>query len=76
MEKKIAEKILVVQDMALEDARYKELLCEHESINRRFVEILPTLSKEQQDVVMDYVGLAFAMHLRLLELSCTSEEKT
>lgn len=76
MEKKIAEKILVVQDMALEDARYKELLCEHEITNRRFVEILPTLSKEQQDAVMDYVGLAFAMHLRLLELSCASEEKT
>ena len=76
MEREIAERIFAVQGMAKDDPFYKKLLAEHQILNDRFLEILPTLSDVQRDAVMDYLGLAFAMNLRLLELSCASWEKS
>lgn len=70
MNPEVVKQILAIQETALYDERYNALLDEHEILNQRFLAALPTMSQEQQDAVMDYLGLVFAMHLRLLEIAC------
>ena len=69
MDQALIPKILAVQKKALEDPKYQVLLEEHDGVNARFLELLPTLSPAQRDAALDYFGLCHAMHLRLLELA-------
>ena len=73
MDKSLVPKILHIQKQALEDPDYQALLEEHDDVNARLLEILPTLSPSQRDAVLDYFGLCQAMHLRLLELAMKDE---
>lgn len=70
----VAKKILAVQDAARGDAYYNRLMDEYAVLDQRFLNILPTLTGEQRDAVMDYMGLFIAMHLRMLELACLMME--
>ena len=67
----VVQKMLDAQDIAREDAHYQLLLDEHEIMKKKFDGAMNTMTKAQQDAVMDYLGIAFAMHLRLLELACS-----
>jgi hypothetical protein len=71
MDPNVAEKILDAQDAAMKDAYYQQLLDEHDVLKKRFNAALDSMSQDQRDVVTEYLGLAFAMHLRLLELACS-----
>ncbi len=65
------EKMLDAQDAARADPYYCLLLDEHDILEKQFNKALSTMTKAQHDAVMDYLGVAFAMHLRLLELACS-----
>ena len=69
----VVKRILEVQDAAREDERYMGLLAEYRCLGKRYAEILPTLQKEQREVVVGFLGLVFEMHLRMLEIACSLE---
>ena len=69
MDAETARQIMDIQEQALEDAQFQRLLDEYTIYHPRFLALLKTLSQEQQDVIMDFLGVGAAMHLRLLELA-------
>jgi hypothetical protein len=76
MERNIAEKILALQEMARQDERYRELLAQYQFLDAGLLCALEEMTPVHRDVVMDYVGCIHAISLRLLELSCASDEKS
>ena len=70
MNQEAAKRIVAVQDAALVDEEYQNLLEEHEVLSPRFLRALEEMEPRHRDAVMDYMGLGIAMHLRLLEMAC------
>lgn len=70
MNKEIALKIAAVQEAAEQDEQYQVLLEEYRILDKRFLDMLPTLTKEQRDAVTDYLGVVFEMQRRQLEIAC------
>lgn len=70
MNQEAAKRIVAVQDAALVDEEYQNLLVEHEVLSPRFLRALEEMEPRHRDAVMDYMGLGIAMHLRLLEMAC------
>lgn len=69
MDTEIARRILEVQEQARVDEQYQLLLDEYEVYSGRFCAFLETLTEEQRGTVADFLGVSFAMNLRLLELA-------
>lgn len=69
MNRETMNRILDVQDRALEDGCYQRLHGEYEEHARRFQALMETLPQEQKDVIWDFLGASASMHLRLLELA-------
>lgn len=69
MDRETVMKILDIQQAAREDPAYQELLAEYEPIHQRFLETLRTMDPAVREVLMDYLGVTVAMHLRLLEMA-------
>lgn len=69
MDIEIAKRIMDIQDQALEDEQFCGLLDEYAISCPRFLDMLRTLTQEQQDVFLDFLGVSVQMHLRLLELA-------
>ncbi len=44
------------------DARYQRLLREHKMRSKRLIGQLATMNREQQDAVLDYIGLLAEIH--------------
>ena len=76
MKHEIADKILALQEAAMGDAGYRELLAEYRLLDRGLLDVLPSMTPAQRQAVMDYVGCAYEISRRLLELSCASVEKS
>lgn len=55
------------QDAMKADADYAALFREQELLNARFLQQLSTMTREQQDAVMDDCGLLIELHLRTLK---------
>lgn len=62
-------KILDIQQAAREDPAYQELLAEYEPIHRRFLQLLEDTDPQTREILMDYLGITGAMHLRLMALA-------
>ena len=73
MENRVGKRILDVQRRAMEDPRYAALAREYQALDRRFVEMIKTLTVQQRDTVLDLVGVANEMNLRLLEIGFAIE---
>ena len=69
MNQATGKRIIEIQNAALEDDFYKELLAEYEPISQRFAQVLRKLSPEHRAALEDYFGVTGAMHLRLMELA-------
>ena len=76
MERNTADRILVLQEAAMGDAGYRELLAEYRMLDRGLLDVLPSMTPAQRQAVMDYVGCAYEISRRLLKLSCASVEKS
>ena len=74
MNPEIAQRIVAVQEAAGQDEQYRTLLEEYRTLDRQFLEILPTLTKAQCDTVTDYIGLIAQMHRRMLEIACSADK--
>ena len=55
----------------MEDETYRQLMDEHGARNERFLEVVQSLSEEQQTAIYDYLGVLIEMHLRMLEQALT-----
>jgi len=73
MRKLDSRKILQLQEAALTDEICRAFLEEHAAANSRFLETLVQLSSIGQDAVLDYLGVLFSIHQRLLYLALTRE---
>ena len=71
MRKELSKKILQLQEAAMEDETYRQLMDEHGARNERFLEVVQSLSEEQQTAIYDYLGVLIEMHLRMLEQALT-----
>ena len=71
MRKELSKKILQLQEAAMEDETYRQLMDEHGVRNERFLQVVQSLSEEQQTAIFDYLGVLIEMHLRMLEQALT-----
>ena len=69
MDKTAGLRIIALQAIAREDEYFKELIDEYETAGDRVINILQSLSDYQKDALVDFFGIAIAMHLRMLELA-------
>lgn len=72
MDQSVARKIVDIQDIVRKDPDSKPLLEKYRIRNDQLLAVLSTLPRTQQDVIMDYLGAGSALHLRLMELACTT----
>ena len=68
------QKLAIIQENALQDDQYQQLLTEYHMINRQFTHMVESFSPEQKDLVLDYIGIIAEMNRRLLELACLHVE--
>ncbi len=76
MKKQTVEKMLRMQDTAIKDDCYRSLLAKYRVLDKRFVQLLGELVPEHRNVVMDYLGVVYAIHERMVELALTLDEKS
>lgn len=70
MEQQIVQKLLDIQDRLITDPQYQSLMPEYRQRNTQLLAALETMEPEQKDAVLDFLGIALEMHLRMLELAC------
>ena len=69
MDQSLGLKILAVHEKARNDEEYQALVEEYRVLDARFMEQYPTLTKPQKDAVLDYIGLLYSMHLKMMVLA-------
>ena len=70
MEKQAVDRMLQLEELLREDAEYQHLMAEYAQISPRFLAMLETLEREQQDILCDYLGLLIQMHTEMLLKAC------
>ncbi|MBQ9147940.1 MAG: hypothetical protein IJX69_00025 [Oscillospiraceae bacterium] len=70
MNQEVARKILQIQETVRSDL---DLMAEHQSKQEAFLALLSDLSQDQQDVLLDYLGVGIEIHLRMLEICLETE---
>ena len=68
MNQETSNRLLSIQERAMVDETYMELMREHEERNGRFLATMESLSEEQRAAIYDYLGVLVQMHHRMLEL--------
>lgn len=63
-----ARKIIEIQEKAMRDEQYLQLMEEYQGRNRCLLEELETMTETQQSAVLNYIGLCAEMHAKLLEI--------
>lgn len=81
MDRKVGLRMFDVAFYAEKDPYYRQLLDEYHMRDRELQEALKTMTRRQQDVVLDYGGLIAQMYVKMLEFACAmlvkaEEEKT
>ena len=74
-EKERNQRVWELWDAGQRDPQYCALLEEMRPIERRYQQLLQTLSGEQQDVICDFVSLCEEMNWRILEIICEKREE-
>ena len=62
-------RVLDIQEAAMEDAEYLQLIHNSRESNARFISLWASLPKEQQLVIDDYLQHATLLYHRLMELA-------
>ena len=75
MNRTVLNRILDIYDTAKEDAVYNSLYKEYAQINPRLLNLLFEISPQQQEVIMDFIGITCQMQFRLMELACSRYKK-
>ena len=70
MEKQAVDRMLQLEELLRVDAEYQHLMAEYAQISPRFLAMLETLEREQQDILCDYLGLLIQMHTEMLLKAC------
>ena len=71
MDKNIADRILALQARAKFDPEYQQLCREAPAAEATLLGLLQTLSPEQQDTLLDYIGFYWALYRAMLRIACT-----
>ena len=67
--------ILDVYDKALGDEEYRKLHEEYAAVSKGVLDLYGQLTREQLEVLTEYLGVCGAMHLRLMALACSNGPK-
>lgn len=70
MDQEVGRRMLAVEELAFRDERYRQLLGEYRVLDAQLLRALDTMTKEQRDVVMDYLGLLGEMFRRMPAIAC------
>lgn len=70
MDQEVGRRMLQVEEHAFQDERYRQLLEEYRVLDARLLRALDTMTKEQRDAVMDYLGLLGEMFRKMLAIAC------
>ena len=71
MDKNIADRILALQERAKSDPEYQQLCREAPAVEAALLGLLQTLSPEQQDTLLDYIGFYWELYRAMLRIACT-----
>ena len=75
MKQQYTEKLLILQDMAMQDEYYLSALAEYRALDRQFVQALEEMAPAHRETIMDYMGAFHAANARMLEIALRSDEK-
>ena len=67
MQRNLYSRMLEVQERLFADPEHQRFLAEREAVSRNFLAHLETMTREQQEAVMDYLGAVIELHLRTLK---------
>ena len=67
---------LALQEKAKRDPVFGQLMSEYRMRDAALLKILPALTEEQRDVIMNYIGVFISAYFRLLELQNGSQSST
>lgn len=65
-----ANRIVQAQEKAMHSTRYQKTLSSFRAKEEKLLKLLSSLPLEQQDIIMEYCGTFFELHLYLLEFAC------
>ena len=71
MDKSVTQRMWRVELLAAEDPHNQSMLQENAELERKYNEVLSTVSTEQMDIICDFLMHCEAMSDRLQELACT-----
>ena len=71
MDKKTADRMLALQDRAKSDPEYQQLCREAPAVEAALLGLMQTLSPEQQDTLLDYIGFYWELYRAMLRIACT-----
>ena len=71
MDKKLTDRFLALQDRAKSDPEYQQLCREAPAVEAALLGLLQTLSPEQQDTLLDYIGFYWELYRAMLRIACT-----
>ena len=74
MDRSTVDKILDAQERFYRDPEYGALWRELQDRNRDFQRVMDELSPQQQDVMVDYMGLLHEMYRKLLRYAVEKTE--
>ena len=67
---------LALQDKAKQDPVFGQLMSEYRMRDAALLKILPALTEEQRDAIVNYIGVFISAHCRLLELQNEIQSNT
>lgn len=70
MDHSLSRHIIAVQTQLAQDPDYQKLQEELDILNPAMLHLMESLSREQAEVLEDYLGLIAEMHRRTLFLAC------
>lgn len=76
MNSKVVNKYLALQEQAMGDGEYRSLVEEYRMVDGPLLRALEEMPPEHRDAVLDYLGVVFSAHHRMLELALCMGEKT
>lgn len=71
MDKKTADRMLALQDRAKADPEYQQLCRDAPAAEAALLGLMQTLSPEQQDTLLDYIGFYWELYRAMLRIACT-----
>lgn len=71
MTKEVCNRMDMLELIAKGDDAYRTMLLKLRPLEKRYDQVLSSLSREEQNIICDFVSQCEEMNCRMMELACT-----